>query len=440
VTKFFLISFFFGFSVFAQLKPAPLKINDCFEYALKHSPTIKKLQINLSNNEYDTIIARAAFDLGINIGSTKNTETQRDGHAISLNQEIPGGIDLTARASATYDDIENTDSSDLSLTISKQLLGGGTLEESLDQIRDSLVNELIARNSLSREKRQLKLLIQRQFYSVIRNRQALEIERRRLESARKNLEHAKERDKPLDIANAEIEIPESELNAIRAERRIQTSLDELKVLIGMSPDLELVIDEEFTFDLSTFNVDEDLLYAETHEERFVNNSLEKEKAERDLRISKLRTQVDLSVFLTHNVDSKGDENANFRGRDEQIVGLNLSWDFGRRADKARLAQSQNDLDENEVNRYVLRQDKFLKLRKLNRDIEETSKAVVIQEQRILLNARQIELYKDRWENGEIDILEYIRSQNRQEDSRVQLINLKTNYMDLVNEYLFEVGK
>ena len=48
--------------------------------------------------------------------------------------------------------------------------------------------------------------------------------------------------------------------------------------------------------------------------------------------------------------------------------------------------------------------------------------------------------KDRWENGEIDILEYIRSQNGLEDSRVQLINLKTSYMELLAEYLFEVGK
>jgi outer membrane protein TolC len=320
------------------------------------------------------------------------------------------------------------------------LLGGGSIEESLQAVRDSLINELISRNSLAREKRSIKSEIQSLFYRVIQNTQALEVEKRRLESAKKNLEHAIERDKPLDIATAKIEIPETELNLIKVERTIQSNLDDLKVLMGMSPDAVLVINEDFNFELLEFNINEDLIYAEKNDEHFINNSLNREILERSVRVRKENTQIDLDVSLSQNFKNSDSDNANLSGNDDQILSLNFGWDFGRREDKARLAKSHNNLDENSVDRYILRQNKFKELRGFNRDIEESSRSIVIQGQRIELNETQIELYKDRWENGEIDILEYIRSQNNLESSRVQLIRLKTNYMDLVNKYLFEVGK
>ena len=44
------------------------------------------------------------------------------------------------------------------------------------------------------------------------------------------------------------------------------------------------------------------------------------------------------------------------------------------------------------------------------------------------------IYQDRWENGEIDIVEYIRSQNSVEDARVTLINDQMTYLDVLARY------
>jgi len=38
------------------------------------------------------------------------------------------------------------------------------------------------------------------------------------------------------------------------------------------------------------------------------------------------------------------------------------------------------------------------------------------------------------------ILEFIRSQNDLENNRIQLINQRTTYLDLLGEYMFAVGK
>ena len=444
MNKLLCLLIFFSIFAFSQEKQKPalkaMSLKECIEYAYKHSPELKKLNLAHSDRKYDTIIARAAFDLGISFTSTRDDEDRENTHRATISQDIPGGFNLSTTGRFSNDDIANTQQSDLSVTLSKVLLGGGTLEEDLQGIRDGLVDELIALNNISREKRSIRFRIERQFYRIIRNKQGMEIEKRRLERAKKNLEHAKERDKPLDIATAEIEIPENELNIISANRRIESEFDSLKVLIGMSPDREIAIKEDFEYKTMAIKLKDDLFFAEQNEETFINNALSKEKSERDVRIARSKTNVDLSLDFTHTMDSKGTENANLEGRSDNIVALNLSFDLGQRADKARLAKSRNDLEENSVDRYILRQNKMRTLRDLSRNIQETEKAVVIQEQRIKLSERQLELFKDRWENGEIDILEYIRSQNSLEDAKVRLINLKTNYMELLSEYLFEVGK
>jgi len=417
-----------------------LSVENCIEYAYKNSPELKRLDLRLSNRKYDTIIAKAAFDLGISLRSQQNTETLVDSHSLTLNQQIPGGFSLNVNGRTSFNDISNTQDANLSIVLSKVLLGGGSLEDSLENVRDGLVDELIARNNIRREKRNISFRVKRQFYRIIRNTQGLDIQQRRLQRSKKNLEHAKERDKPLDIATAEIDIPETELNVLAAQRRIATELDTLKVLMGMPADNSIQISEEFSFKEVQPSLKEDLMFAEKFEERFVNNELNKEKIKRDVRIAKERNNVDLSVSLAHNVASEGPDSANLHGRDEQVLALNLSWDLGQRADKARLAIRKNNLDDNAVEKYILRQSKMRTLRDLNRRLIENGKSVKIQELRIKLNDRQVELFKDRWENGEIDILEYIRSQNRLEDSKVEHINLKSNYMELLAEYLFEVGK
>jgi outer membrane protein len=456
VNKVFIL-LFFSFGLWAQEKKGEdfppkevnlLSIQECIKYALKNSPSLKKIKLAHADSQYDTIIARAAFDLGLRVTSRRseglNDNHVRDittnTHSLTLSQEIPGGVDLSTTGSFTQDNIDNDQQGDLSITVSKVLLGGGTLEESLEGIRDGLVDELIAMNNIRLAERNIRFRVQRQFYRIIRNIQSLAIQERRLERSKKNLEHAIERDIPLDIATAKIEIPETQLNVIAAKRQIESELDVLKITMGMPPEKVINISNDFDYHPAKLKVSDDLFFAEKNEETFVNNALRREKTVRDVSIAKTRSDVDLSVAFTQSLGSKGSETANLNGSEDSVLSLNLSFDFGQRADKARVAKSKNSLEENSINRYILRQGKFQDLRDLSRRISETETSVTIQGQRIKLNELQLELFKDRWENGEIGILEYIRSQNSLEDSRVQLINLKTNYMELLAQYLFEVGK
>ena len=91
-------------------------------------------------------------------------------------------------------------------------------------------------------------------------------------------------------------------------------------------------------------------------------------------------------------------------------------------------------------RFQLVQTRVSQIRNLARSQNETERAVALQEQRVKFGEWQVELYSDRWENGEIIILELIRSQNDLENSKVQVVNQKTTYMELLAEYRFAVGR
>ena len=90
--------------------------------------------------------------------------------------------------------------------------------------------------------------------------------------------------------------------------------------------------------------------------------------------------------------------------------------------------------------FNVKQSRTKTLRSLGRRLKEAQESIILQEKKIEVAKKSVALFKDKWESGEIDILEYIRSQNDLENAKVNLINQKTAYMELMAEYRFNVGR
>ena len=417
----------------------PMGMEQCIAYAREHSPTVRKLRLDLMNRQLQTRIERAAFALGLRLDSSYADEADADHTRMTLSRDFLGGVKLSTTLEADRSHLNNDDSANFSVRLSKKILGGGTLLESRNLIDDSLVNETIALNNLSRQQRQLVLDVKRKYYQIIRDGRSLTIQQRRLERSRKNLKYAIEREKPLDIITARIEVPRNELSVVVAERAIQTGLDDLKVSIGMPVEEELAIVEEFEFQVIETDAATDLAYAIEHHESFLNNRLENKKLQWEVEIHRSRLWPDLEVSLTHSKRSSG-THLNLDGDEEQTVGLGVSWELGRRADRARYERVRNDLRKNEVDFFSLRQTTGRRLMELSSQLAERARSIELQEQQVELVSRQAELYADRWDHGEIDILELVRSQNDLENNRVELNNLKAQYMVLLADYEFNAGR
>jgi len=117
----------------------------------------------------------------------------------------------------------------------------------------------------------------------------------------------------------------------------------------------------------------------------------------------------------------------------------VSWPLGARADRAHYQQAKNRLEDHRQEMYRTLQAREQTVRRLSRRLQEAKTSVSLQQERVALGERQLELFTDRWENGEIDILELIRSQNDLENDKVQLVNQKTEYMELLAEFEYEAA-
>jgi outer membrane protein TolC len=417
----------------------PQSIEDCTAYALEHSPRLQRLLLEHEDQQLKTAVARATylprFLLDASHANAADTDTAR----ATMVLPTVSGFDLSTSIEADHDRDNDADTAAYSVRLSKQILGADSARERRFVIEESLIDEAMALNQVTRQRRQLVLEVRQAFYQVIRDLQSLPVQERRLERARKNLEQALEREKPLDISTARIEIPANELAVLAAQRAIATGLDNLKVVVGLPVTDELQVREDFAFRLVQNRVADDLDYAAEHDEEFLNNRLEGVRRGQQVEIA--RTKVWPDVVLAVTRDGYSDPPGfNLEGGDELTLSLGLAWDWGRRGAKARLMQAINAVRRNRIDYFALSQSKGQRLRELDRQIVETGRSIELQDQRIALVTRQVELFSDRWENGEIDILELVRSQNDLENSKVELISLKARYMELVAQYEFAAGR
>jgi len=204
-------------------------------YALEHAPGLARQRIACRNQQQSVEIARAKFDPVFSARREwqDSSDVERTGGGVS--QTLPW--DLNVNGTVTLQ--ENTGGDDITtyaVQLSKVLLGGGGLRESLLPLDSARIQEARELNRLSLEQRRLMLTVTRQFFEVVRSQQTLRLRQLQLERARVNLEHALVREDPLDIATARLRIPESELDVLAAERAIQIGLLTLKNEIGFPLD------------------------------------------------------------------------------------------------------------------------------------------------------------------------------------------------------------
>lgn len=208
-----------------------LDLNGCLAYALNNALDLAQQRLSLDNSTLATLIARQKYmpSVAAQMTRSENGEDRTSGSA-TLKQTLPWDLDISAGASRS--DLSDSESASYTIALSKRILGGGTLAESNLEIDRSLIDEVVAANRLAVFERELARKVTRQFFQIHRARQTLAIRERRLEASKVNVENALAREDPLDIANAQLEVPVSEAALMRTQREIANALDSMKQLIG----------------------------------------------------------------------------------------------------------------------------------------------------------------------------------------------------------------
>ena len=412
-------------------------LKECIDYALEHSPTLAKQRVTVRNQELQSVIEEARFAFMLTAGDTHYARGGTDDAFIRLTKEFSYGFSVASWVNAARENGKGVTTSYVALQVSKTILGGGSRLAASYSWKASLINELAELNTFTRLERKLAQDVRIAYYEVILAQQSLQVRLRALDNAKRTLKNTLEREKPLDILTAEVKVPEYELSVNTARRTISNGLDSLKELMGMPLETPFAIKGEYDYKVTERNLAEDLQFARANLETFLNNRLERKKLEWQTEIYDEQTLPTLSVSATHYKYFDGYINSR---TEEQQFSVNLSWELGRKSDKARLAIYRNRLESNQHDYFILDQALTNSLTSYHRRLKESAAAVELQEKLCDVQKRKAELYQDKWENGEIDILEVVRTQSDLEDSYVSLINKKITYLELLANYEYTMGK
>jgi outer membrane protein TolC len=423
----------------AQDPPAPTEkiwsLPDIQDYALTHAPGLARQRLAYENLIEAVTIARTTFDPVFSARQEWQEGGDAGRTAATVTQTLPADFDLSATASRQ--DQDGGDLTRYAVQLSKTLLGGGTLLESLLPVKRANLNEAREFNRLSLEQRRVRFSVTRQFFSVIRSQQTLRLREMQLERAKLNLEHALVREDPLDIATARLRIPESELDVVAARREITSGLLSLKTEIGYPLDAELRLDPDVNFNTVSLDLPGDLTYALANHETLLNNELDLELLRLEQRVARSKRFPELSAQVNVAAEDRpGGEETETETRGELVV----TWPFLDRRDRAEARQKANEVASAEIGFALARDERRRDIEVLHSRVLEAERSVTLQEERVEVLEQQLRLFQDRWENGEIGILEYIRSQNNLEDAQVQRITQQLRYLELVEEYRFNVGR
>lgn len=411
----------------------------CIDYAVLNAPAVREQRLQVDVAQLAVTIERARFRpqfSGDLQRSLDDDTTQWNG---SVDQELPAGFDLSLRGAV--DDLDDANADTVySVRLSKKLLGGGSWEATFEALNDSVIDAIIADNQFALERRQVEVRVRRAYYDLLSRRQTLAIQRSQLAAAENNLALTRERDDLLDIANAEIQVNQARSAVVRAEQAVDNAADGLKSTMGYPIPRPIRIVQQVDFALADIEPDADIAWSLANNEEFLNLALREQKQTRDISVSSEKRWPDVSIDGTYRrqVD---DERFGWAETDEDVtIGLSLDWEWMSMSDRARHQQALIRGQLLEVERFRRTQDKIQALRDLQRRLQQLRMQVELAEQEVELQERRTALYRDRYENGEIGILEFIRNQDALDRSRVDLVSQQASYLTTLAEYRFQVGR
>jgi len=410
-----------------------LSLEECLAYAHRNAPGLNLQRLSYSNVVEAVQIARATYDPVFRVRRGWQSEDDPNRTTGSVSQTLPAELD--AQFTARHQDSGGNELTEYALRLSKTLLGGGSLLEGRLPIERALIQEAREANSLSLEQRRQLLTVTQNYYAVVRDRLTLRLRQLQLARAERNLEHAKVKEDPLDIATARLRIPESELEVLSTRRRIANGLLDLRDEIGMPVSHPMTVNTQMVYAVRDLDVRSDVARALEEHERVLNARLDLELNEKEFKVARTRRMPEVRVEMTvERTDSALEDDSEARGE------LVFEWPWLDRRDRAEARQRLIDVEQSEIRLFDTVQDVRKSIESLALRVEEARKSVALQEERVKVLEQQLRLYQDRWENGEINILEYIRSQNDLENARVQLVSQQTRYMELLAEYDFATGR
>lgn len=431
-----------GWLVLAVLLPglcdaATLDLAACVKMALARNPQIldaidaeqsARLTLEVAEMEYDLQVTPT-----IDGGVQGNNTTNQNFEVLLRRKFLPTGtqVDLkgSSRVFSTVPQVSVPYFSEARITVAQPLFQGWTAIENRSGLDEAERRVISAEHAIEVAREETVFQIVRAYYEVVRAEQLLEVARRSLGRVR-DLEKAAEarlelgKVSKMDVYRAELQEARVQNTLADQEARRASALDNLKLLLGLDPRIELDVDPRLqgptVTDLKDVNL-EDQANTQRAEVREARSDVE--DSERKLVLAKygLWPSVDLVGYYAQQGFGDSFEDSFNLDRTEWNVGFRSSVPLDRTVQNAALTEAEITLRSRERHFRQLRGQVAAQVRQavrqLDRSQAESDLAARVAEQA----AQQEQLARYRYEKGLTDNFDLVQAEEQLTEARAAKI-------------------
>ncbi|MBE9519116.1 MAG: TolC family protein [Bacteroidetes bacterium] len=298
----------------------------------------------------------------------------------------------------------------------------------------SLIRYLLMRLSLERD-------VSVDFYAVYSNQMRLEIAREDLKNNEESYEIISNKVEGgllalEELYQAEVNLATSRSGVFNGELTLANSLDQFKVLIGLSLDTTLAIAAEIIADTVPVNQELAINHALNHRMELREREIDLEKANFDLIVAKSTNEFAGSISASFGVQGNSEEFSNLfeTPTNTPAIGLTFNipiFDWGERKSEIRAAEAS--LQSTQISYEVEQTNIELNIRSVVRNLKNLENQIGIQNKTVENAELTYDINLERYRNGDLTSMDLGLYQNQLSESKMALTNAIIDYkIELLN--------
>ena len=298
----------------------------------------------------------------------------------------------------------------------------------------SLIRYLLMRLSLERD-------VSVDFYAVYSNQMRLEIAREDLKNNEESYEIISNKVEGgllalEELYQAEVNLATSRSGVFNGELTLANSLDQFKVLIGLSLDTTLMIAAEIIADTVPVNQELAINHALNHRMELREREIDLEKANFDLIVAKSTNEFAGSISASFGVQGNSEEFSNLfeTPTNTPAIGLTFNipiFDWGERKSEIRAAEAS--LQSTQISYEVEQTTIVMNIRSVVRNLKNLENQIGIQNKTVENAELTYDINLERYRNGDLTSMDLGLYQNQLSESKMALTNAIIDYkIELLN--------
>jgi len=419
-----------------------LTLEDAISMALKQNRDIANSQYDAELQRYSVESAHSLFDLklipagGVTLNGGNYSNYDHASTGIQLQKKLIYGTSVSVGPQITRLSRESIRqyTTDLGVTVTQPLLRGMGREITTDGLQTANAAHKTSQRNLYQTKVNTALETISAFYDAVRQMEMLDLYKKMRERLEGHSEIAQAKEKvglstPMDTYRVEILINDTEDAMVTASELFQNAKDRLKLILALPQDTELWLAAPEPPDMGDISLDDAVETALRKRIEIEQINQDISEAERKAAVRKQDILPDLNLVLKYGRHDTADtiEETTALDRDRYSVGLHITSDIARSAEKAAYQQSLINIKKLSIDAENRKEDIKSQVRSQWLSLREAVKRMEIRNAQIKQGEEKLALAEVKFAHGMADNFDVIEAEKELQNARSNLLAAEIDY-------------